>query len=199
MKDFNLGAGPTTTDTDPADTDANAKTIAKMSEQEHIFYLLRGVPRNDEWKVFPEFIMDKNAIMTATPNEIVTKLVKKEAAITRENGLSPEALLCAMKAGKGGGNSGNASKVGRSLKSDKRDDKRDNRGDNDRKEKDFRKCFHCQWRWHITENCLSKQHGDPPKSANTAVNASNETTSIFTTAIGNCWIVASSTLHPAIE
>jgi hypothetical protein len=37
VKDYNLCAGPTTTDTD---ADANAKTIAKMSEKEHIFCLL---------------------------------------------------------------------------------------------------------------------------------------------------------------
>jgi hypothetical protein len=41
VKDYNLCAGPTTTDTDTANTDASAKTITKMSEQEHIFYLLR--------------------------------------------------------------------------------------------------------------------------------------------------------------
>jgi len=42
VKDYNLCAGPTaplTTDSDAANTDS-AKPIAKMSEQEHIFYLL---------------------------------------------------------------------------------------------------------------------------------------------------------------
>jgi hypothetical protein len=139
VKDYNLCAGPSTTDTD-ADT---AKTIAKMSEQEHIFYLLRGIPRNDEWKVFLELMMDKNATMTATPDEIVTKLVEKEAAIKREKGLAPEALLFAKK---GGGNGGKAGKGGRSAKRDKRDNK------DERKEKDFRKCFHCHRRGHTTEN-----------------------------------------------
>jgi len=145
VKDYNLCArpiAPSTAGTDAADTDANAKTIAKMSEQEHIFYLLRGIPRNDEWKVFLELMMDKNATMTATPDEIVTKLVEKEAAIKRENGLAPEALLFAKKGGKGGGgNGGKAGKGGRSPRRDKRDDKRDNK--DNRKEKDFRKCFHC--------------------------------------------------------
>jgi len=47
-----------------------------MSEQEHIIYLLCGIPENDEWKVFMEFMMDKHATMTATPDEIVTKLVE---------------------------------------------------------------------------------------------------------------------------
>jgi len=77
VKDYNLCAGSSTTDTD-ADT---AKTIAKISEQEHIFYLLCGIPRNNEWKVFLELLMDQNARMTATPDEIVTKLVEQEAAI----------------------------------------------------------------------------------------------------------------------
>jgi len=187
VRNYNLCAGPTTpTTTDPdADTDS-AKTFAKMSEQEYIFYLLRGIPRNDEWKVFLELMMDKNTTMTARPDEIVTKLVEKEAAIKRENGLAPEALLFAKKGGKGG-NGGKAGKGGRNPKRDKRDDKRDNKGD---KEKDFRKCFHCHRRGHTTESCLSKPRGDPPKSADTAAKASTETTSTLTTLIENYWIVA---------
>jgi len=167
-------------------------TIAKMSVQEHIFYLLRGIPRNDEWKVFLQLMMDQNATMTATPDEIITKLVEKEAAINRENGLAPEALLFAKKGGKGGGgNGGKAGKGGRSPRRDKRDNKRDNKGD---KEKDFRKCFHCQRRGHTTENCLSMQRGDPPKSADTAAKASTEAsaTSTLTMSIENYWMVASS-------
>ena len=105
-----------------------------MSEKEHIFHLLRGIPRNDEWIVFLELMMDKYATMTAIPDEIVTKLVENEAAIKRENGLAAESLLLAKKGGKGG----RGGKVGKSPKRDKRDYK------DDRKEKDFRKCFHCQ-------------------------------------------------------
>jgi hypothetical protein len=78
-----------------------AKTIAKMSKQEDIFYLLHGIRRNDEWKVFLEIMMEKNATMTATSDEIISKLVEKEAAIKREKWLVPEALLFAKK---GGGN-----------------------------------------------------------------------------------------------
>jgi hypothetical protein len=162
----------------------SANTIAKMSEPEPIFYLLPGIPRNDKWKVFLELMMNKNAMMTATPDEIVTKLIQKEAAITRENGLAPEALLFAKMGGRGG----RGGKVGRSPKRDKRD----NKGDNDRKEKDFRKCLHCQQRGHTTENCLSKQCGNPPKPADTAAKASTETTSTLTTLIENYWMVASS-------
>jgi hypothetical protein len=164
-----------------------------MSEQEYIFYLLRGIPRNDKWKVFLELMIDKNATMTATPDEVVTKRGEKEAAIKRENGLAPEALLFAKKGGKGGngGNSSKAGKGGEGPRRDSRDDKRDNKGD---KEKDCRKCFHCQRRGHTTENCLSKQRGDPPKSADTAIKASTEelATLTLTTSIENNWRVAPS-------
>jgi len=92
VKDYNLCAGPTTTDTDATDS---AKTISQISKQEHIFYLLCGIPRNDEWKVLLELMMDKNATMTATPDDIGPKLLEKEAAIKREIGIAPEALLFA--------------------------------------------------------------------------------------------------------
>jgi hypothetical protein len=102
VKDYNLSTGPTTNDTDAADTNVNAKTIPKLSEQEHILYLLRGIPSNDEWKVFLELMLNKNTMMTTTPDEIVTKLIEKEAAIKKQNGLTPEALLFAKNGGKGG-------------------------------------------------------------------------------------------------
>jgi len=182
IKDYTLCTGPiapSTAGIDAADTDANAKSIAKMSEQEHIFYLHCGNPRNDEWKVFLELMMDKNATMTVTPNEIVTKLIEKEAAIMRENGLAPEALLFAKNGAKGG----RGVKVGKSPKRDKGEDERDNK--DDRKEKDFWKCFHCQRRGHTTENCLSKECGDPSKPADTAAKPSTGTTSTLTTSIEN--------------
>jgi hypothetical protein len=137
---YNFCAGPSTTDTD-ADMDSS-KTITKISNQEHIFYLLRGISLNDEWRVFFKLMREKNATMTATLNEIVTKLIEMEAAIKTQNGLAPEALLFPKKGGKGGGNGGRAGKGGRSPKRDTRDNKRDNK--DERQEKEFRNCFRCQ-------------------------------------------------------
>jgi len=39
--------------------------------------------------------MDRNSTATLTPDEMVIKLVKKEATIKRENGLGQEALVFA--------------------------------------------------------------------------------------------------------
>jgi hypothetical protein len=151
-----------------------------------MFYLLHGFPRNDEWRVILELMIDKHATVTATPDEIVTKLVEKKTAMKGENRLAPEVLFFARKGGKGG--NGKAGKGGRRPKRDKRDNK------DDRKEKDFRMCIHCQRPGHTTENCWSKQHGDSPKTADTSAKASTDAlaTSILTTSIKNYWIVASS-------
>jgi len=187
INDHNLCPIPTATSTastDTADTNpnANAKTVAKISAQEHILYLPRGIPRNDEWKVFLELMTHNDPTMTATPDEIVTKLVDREAAINRENGLSPEAPLFAKKGGKRG-------KCRRSGNGPMRD-KKDN--EDDRKDNDQRKCFLHKRRGHITENCLSKKRGDLPKTADTAAISSTETTSTLTSSLENYWMAASS-------
>jgi hypothetical protein len=54
------------------------------------------------WNVFWELMMSKNATMTAMPDEIITNLVKAEAAIKRKNALAPHAMLFAKKGGRGG-------------------------------------------------------------------------------------------------
>ena len=53
--------------------DDDLDTIPKMSKQEHVFYLLRGVLRND-WKVLLEILRNKPELH-AKPEEVVTTLV----------------------------------------------------------------------------------------------------------------------------
>jgi hypothetical protein len=185
VKDYNLCAGPLTTNTD---TDT-AKTIANDDRaRAHLQPASRNpkeVPRTDQWKVCLELMMNTNATTTAMPDEIVTKLAKKQAAIKRENLLGPEALLFA----KNGGRGSRGGKVGKSPERDTREDKRDK--NENKTEKEFRKCFHSQRRGHTTENRLSKQYGNPPKYVDTTATASTETTSTFTTLIENYWILGS--------
>jgi len=109
---------------------------------------------------------------------------QKEAVIKRETGLAPEALLFAKKGCRG-------SNAGKGSKSPKRD-RRNTQGDIDGKEKDLWKCFRCQCWGDITQNCLSKQRGDPVKAADTAPKALTETISTLSTLIKHYQIVASS-------
>jgi hypothetical protein len=154
-------------------------TIAMISEQEHIISLLCRIPRDNRWKGFLELMMEKNATMTTTPDEIITKLVKKKAVITRQNGLAPKGLTCAKKGGRGS----RGGKVGKCPNRAKKEHKRDYKDDS--KGKNVQKCTHCQRRGHITKNSLSEQRCDPPRATDAAPKALTETTSTLTTLTEN--------------
>lgn len=117
-----------TTGTDDAVSviNVNAQKITNMSEQKHIFYLLPSIHKNVMWKVFLELIMHNITTMTATPDEIVSKLLANKAALKRERGLTPEAQLLAKKVG----NDCNDDNCGKGPNRDMRDNK-DKRTEND--------------------------------------------------------------------
>jgi len=79
------------------------RTLAKMTDEGDVIHLLCGIPRNDDWKLFLGSVMDKNAMATLTPDEIVMMLVENEAMIEHENGLGQEAPLFANGNAKGTG------------------------------------------------------------------------------------------------
>jgi len=150
VKDYNLCSEPLTSLSDMT------RTLAKMTDEEYEIYLLRGMPRNDDWQFFLELMMDKNAMATLTPDEIVIKVVEKEATIQHENGLGQEALLLAKGNGKG-----NAKKKGKRLKSWKGDESDE---DQDRKGKPT--CFHCHKEGDMLWKCQSMKRGEPPVTKN---------------------------------
>jgi hypothetical protein len=150
VKDYNLCSEPSTS---TLLSDAT-RTLAKMTDKEHVFYLLRGIPRNDDWQFFLELMMDKNATATLTPDEIVIKLVEKQATIKRENGLGQEALLFAKGNAKGNAKGKGKGKGRKSWKGDESDE------DQDRKGKPT--CFYCHKEGHKVWNCPSMKRGDPP-------------------------------------
>jgi len=177
VKDYNLCSEPSTSD---------AKTLAKMTDEEHVSYLLRGIPRNDDWQFFLELMMDKNATATLTPDEIVIKLVEKEATIKRENGLGQEALLFAQGSAKGKGK-------GKGRKSWKGDESDEDQGDR----KSQPTCFYCHKEGHKVWNCPSMKRGDSPvtkESTETAAKAKDDTITAardsaeMTTTIENYWV-----------
>jgi len=143
VKDYNVCSEPSTSSTD------TSRTLAKMTDEEHVFYLLRGIPRNDDWQFLLELMMDKNAMATLTPDEIVIKLVEKEATIKRENGLWQDALLFAKRNGKG---------QGKGRKSWKGGESDEDQGDR----KSQPTCFYCHQEGHKVWNCPSMKRGDPP-------------------------------------
>ena len=149
VKDYNLCSEPSTSSSNAT------RTLAKMTDEEHVFYLLRRIPRNDDSQFFLEFMMDKNATATVTPDEIVINLVEKEATIKRENGLAQEALLFAKGNAKGNAKGKGKGKGRNSWKGDESDE-----DPGDRKSQPT--CFNCHKEGHKVWNCPSMKRGDPP-------------------------------------
>ena len=104
-------------DTGGANINTSVETIAQISKQGHIIYLLCAFPRNDKRKVVCGLIQEENAKIITTSGKSVTMVVIKPAVIMGGKGCTPDALLLAKKGGE----------ESKNLKKDKRK--------NDRKEK----------------------------------------------------------------
>jgi hypothetical protein len=181
VKNYNLRSEPSSSNA--------TRTSGKMNNQEHVFYLLRGIPRNDEWQFFLKLMMDKNVTATLTPDEIVIKLVWKEATIKRVNGLGQDALLFTKRNAKG---NGKGKGKGKGKKSWKGDESGKNQGDR----KSQPTCFYCHKAGHKVWNFPSMKRGDPPVMKESTETAANDDTitacrvSAEMTTIENYWITA---------
>ncbi|KAF8248377.1 hypothetical protein K440DRAFT_642692 [Wilcoxina mikolae CBS 423.85] len=67
---------------DAADDDKLAvrkrKKATVMPDGEHIFNLLYGIPNNNDWKIFLEFMEDKDAEDTMWPRDVITKMLERQ-------------------------------------------------------------------------------------------------------------------------
>jgi len=159
---------------------AVTRTLARMTDEEHVFYLPRGKPRNDFGQFFAELMMDKNATATLTPNEIVMMMVEKEATMKPEQRLGHKALLFAKGTTKRKGK-GNAKWKDQGRKSWKGD-----KSDEDQDCKDKPTCFHCHKAGHKVQNCQSTKCGEPPvtkESTETAAIAKDNTITLATESV----------------
>ena len=150
-----------------------------------MFYLLCGIPRNDDWQLFLKLMMDKDATVTLTPDEIVIKLVELEAMINHENGLGQEALRFVKGNAKGNAKGKDKDKGRKSWKGDESDEDQA-----DRKSQPI--CFYCNKEGHKIWNCPSMKHSDPPViRVNTETAAKDDKITaarISAETMGNYWV-----------
>ena len=145
VKDNNLHSEPLASNV--------TRTLTTRTDEEDVFYLLRGVPSNDDWQFFLELMMDKDPTATLTLDAIVITLVEKEATMKRERGHGQEALLFAK-----GNAKGNDDGIGTGRKSNKGNESDEDQGDR----KGQPTCFYCHKEGHKVWNCPSMKSGDPP-------------------------------------
>ncbi|KAF8246593.1 hypothetical protein K440DRAFT_644688 [Wilcoxina mikolae CBS 423.85] len=88
---------------DTAEDDGKVLTVRQrkkatiMPDAEHIFNLLYGIPDNNDWKIFLEFIEVKDTDGTMWPTEVITKMLECEEKLKQEKDLGYDTLLFAKK------------------------------------------------------------------------------------------------------
>jgi hypothetical protein len=68
------------------DTDSSSCTgSGTMPKNEHTYYLLKGIPKDDDWRFFTQLMYDKIDTLADKPEEIVTKMKAHEARLQKDN------------------------------------------------------------------------------------------------------------------
>ncbi|KAF8254217.1 hypothetical protein K440DRAFT_635719 [Wilcoxina mikolae CBS 423.85] len=153
VQDWNLCVDAEEADT--AEDDGKVPAVRKgkkamvIPDGEYISYLLYGIPNNDDWKIFLEFMEDKDAEDTMWPSEVITKMLEREKKLKKEKGLGHDTLLFAKNGkGRGKGKGKGKDNKGNGTSDDKKDKQS---GSNETA------CDHCQNKVHIVRGYPSKK------------------------------------------
>jgi len=67
-----------------ADTDSSTGS-GTMPKSEHIYYLMKGVPKNDDWRFFTQVMHDKIETLANQPEEIIVMMKAHEARLQKDD------------------------------------------------------------------------------------------------------------------
>jgi hypothetical protein len=185
VNDFNLCAN----------TDTSSSTgSGTMPKSEHTYYLMKGVPKDDDWRFFTQLMYDKIDTLAAKPEEIVKKMKAHEARHQQEVDLESIELLALARTRT---KSDKRRQTRKSRKS--RDSGSESDGSSSENEKhasrrrDTQECYRCHKVGHIARYCPSTapvESGAPTETA-----AAAETT----TSIENYWMTVTNRESPSKE
>ena len=150
-----------------------------MPDGEYIFYLLYCIPNNNNWKMFLQFMEDKEAEDIMWPSIAITKMQEHEEQLKQQKGLGHDTLLFA-KQGKGKGKGNGKDKKGKGKSDDKKDKKPSGSSE--------MICHHCQNKGHIIRECPSKKHGE--KATRKPEEKKDTVVATVTMTVDNFWMAA---------
>jgi len=161
-----------------------------MPKSEHSYYLMQGIPKDDDWRVFTQLMYDKIDTLADKPEEIVTKTKAHEARLQKEDNSEVAAMFSKLQT--------KSDRRKQSRKSRKtRDSGSESDGSSSESEKHRRRhtqeCYRCQKVGHIARYCPSTapvESGAPTETAAAA-------TTMTTTSIENYWMTVTSGESPS--
>jgi hypothetical protein len=118
----------------------------KISERDHVFFLLNSVPQSEDWDLEIRLITAQMKVLGKDPKEVIKKLCDREDSIKNSKGIPSDVALYTKSGGFATGTKKDAGKP--DTKKDKKD------------KKEKRVCTYCEKEGHLEEKCWAK-HGKP--------------------------------------
>ena len=80
-----------------ADTDSSSTGSGKMPKSEHTHCLMKGVPKDDDWRCFTHLMYNMIDTQADKPEEVVVKMRSREARLQKEDDLEVAAMFSMLR------------------------------------------------------------------------------------------------------
>jgi len=165
-----------------------------MPKTEHSYYVMQGIPKDDDWRFFTQLMWDKIDTLADKPEEIVTKIKAHEARHQQEVDFESIELVplakTRTKSEKRSSKHSRMSQKSRDSGSEIDSSSLESEKHRRRNWKDTQECYRCHQVGHIARYCPSTapvESGAPTETA-AATAAAAAATTMTTTSIANYWM-----------
>jgi len=171
VNDFNLCA----------DTDSSTGS-GTMPKSEHTYYLMKGVPKDDDWRFFTQLMYDKIDTLADKPEEVIVKMKAHEARLQKDDDSEVAAMFSKLQT-----KSDRQKQSRKSRHSGSESDGSSSESEKHRRRnwRDAQECYRCHKVGHIARYCPSTAPVESGAPTETAAAAAAATT---TTSIENYWM-----------
>jgi len=167
-----------------------------MPKSEHSYYLMQGIPKDDDWRFFTQLMYDKIDTLADKPEEVIVKMKAHDARLQKDDDSEAVAMFSKLRTKSAKWSSKHSRKSRKS-----RDSGSDSDGSSSESEKHRRRhtqeCYRCHKVGHIARYCPSTapvESGAPTETA-----AAAAATTMTTTSIENYWMTVKNRESPSKE
>jgi len=149
-----------------------------MPKSEHSYYLMQGIPKDDDWRFFTQLMYDKIDTLADKPEEIVTKMRAHEARLQQEDDSEVAAMFSKLQTKSKKRNSKHSRKSRKSRDSCSESESSNSDDEKKHRRRPTQECYRCHQVGHIARYCPSTAPVESSAATETAAAAETTTTSI---------------------
>jgi len=171
-----------------------------MPKSEHSYYLMQGIPKDDDWRCFTQLMYDKIDTLADKPEEIVTKMRTHKARLRQEHDSEVAAMFSKLRTKSEQRNSKHSRKSRKSRDSGSESDGSSSQNEKHAsRRRDTQECYRCRKVGHIARYCPSTAPVESGAATETAAVAAAAATTMTTTSIENYWMTVTNRESPSKE